>query len=75
MKQSILSTGEIHPAPGFHPDLFEAARVNAKATLRLWNQRSLQRRRLATLSAHELDDIGMTEAERFAESSKPFWRA
>jgi uncharacterized protein YjiS (DUF1127 family) len=74
MKQAILSIGEIQPAPGLPPGRLESARAGARATLRLWRQRSLQRSRLATLSAHELDDIGMTEAERLAESAKPFWR-
>ena len=45
------------------------------ATLRSWNQRSAQRRQLAGLSIHQLDDVGITEAERLAEISKPFWRA
>ena len=49
--------------------------ARAAATLRRWHQRSEQRRQLAGLSAHYLDDIGITEAERQAEISKPFWRA
>jgi len=45
------------------------------ATLRRWHQRSEQRRQLAGLAIHQLDDIGITEAQRLAEISKPFWRA
>ena len=45
------------------------------ATLRCWHQRSVQRDRLARLAHYRLDDIGLTEAQRRAEISKPFWRA
>ncbi len=42
--------------------------------LRLWLARIRERRELATLSAHELRDIGITPAEVFWETAKPFWR-
>ena len=45
------------------------------ATLRRWRQRSAQRRRLAGLSICLLDDIGITDEQRFEEIGKPFWRA
>ena len=32
------------------------------------------RRALAELPPHLLKDIGLTEADRFVESNKPFWR-
>ena len=40
----------------------------------LWHQRVRQRRQLACLSDRMLRDIGLTRADVFAESSKPFWR-
>ena len=56
-------------------DAIDKSIAKVAATLRHWRQRSAQRRQLAGLSIHHLDDIGMTEAERLAEISKPFWRA
>jgi uncharacterized protein YjiS (DUF1127 family) len=37
--------------------------------------RSRQRRALASLEAHRLNDIGKTRDEALAEADKPFWRA
>ena len=42
--------------------------------LLIWHQRARQRRQLQSLSDHMLRDIGLTRADVFAESSKPFWR-
>ncbi|MGH6914594.1 MAG: DUF1127 domain-containing protein [Geminicoccales bacterium] len=39
-----------------------------------WHERARQRRRLGVLSDHMLRDIGLSRADVFAESSKPFWR-
>jgi uncharacterized protein YjiS (DUF1127 family) len=39
-----------------------------------WFDRASQRRRLCELSDHMLRDIGLTRADAWAESSKPFWR-
>jgi uncharacterized protein YjiS (DUF1127 family) len=39
-----------------------------------WLDRARQRRRLAELSDHMLRDIGLTRADVWAESDKPFWR-
>ena len=39
-----------------------------------WLQRARTRRELAELPPHLLKDIGLTEADRFVESNKPFWR-
>ena len=41
--------------------------------LRTWRQRYQSRARLARLASHQLDDIGITEAEREAEVAKYFW--
>jgi len=45
------------------------------ALLRAWMDRSRQRRALASLEAHRLNDIGKTRDEALAEADKPFWRA
>jgi uncharacterized protein YjiS (DUF1127 family) len=39
-----------------------------------WLERARQRRQLAELSDHMLRDIGLTRADAWAESEKPFWR-
>jgi uncharacterized protein YjiS (DUF1127 family) len=40
----------------------------------LWLERARQRRQLRELSDHMLRDIGLTQADAWAESEKPFWR-
>lgn len=56
-------------------DCIDKSIAKVAAISRRWQQRSLQRRQLAGLSPYQLDDIGITDAERLAEISKPFWRA
>jgi uncharacterized protein YjiS (DUF1127 family) len=56
-------------------DAIEIAIANVAASLRRWHRRSAQRRRLAGLPIDLLDDMGITEAQRLDEISKPFWRA
>jgi uncharacterized protein YjiS (DUF1127 family) len=43
-------------------------------TVALWMQRSKQRKNLAQLDKHLLDDIGLTEDMVAKEIAKPFWR-
>jgi uncharacterized protein YjiS (DUF1127 family) len=45
------------------------------ATLALWAERRRQRRALLELDAALLRDIGLSGADAWHESSKPFWRA
>ena len=40
----------------------------------IWLERARQRRQLRELSDHMLRDIGLTRADAWAESEKPFWR-
>lgn len=47
----------------------------AVATLRLWSERSRQRRQLAEFTADQLYDIGVTRAAANAEAAKRFWQA
>ena len=74
MKQITLPQCELPQTDPIRTGMFESAIENATATLRLWRRRSTQRRHLARLSLRELDDIGITDAERLEESVKPFWR-
>jgi uncharacterized protein YjiS (DUF1127 family) len=39
-----------------------------------WQQRARDRQQLQSLSDHMLRDIGLTRADVFLETSKPFWR-
>jgi uncharacterized protein YjiS (DUF1127 family) len=43
-------------------------------SLRLWYERSRQRRRLAQLDDRLLQDIGVDRVAAMKEVSKPFWR-
>jgi len=45
------------------------------ATLRVWRQRSRERRVLAQLTQRELADFGAGSADVYRELSLPFWRA
>ena len=40
----------------------------------IWVQRARQRKQLAQLSQHLLDDIGLTEEMVAKEIAKPFWK-
>lgn len=53
------------------PRSFVAAALDR---LLLWQQRSTERRQLATLSEFHLKDIGLSRADADREAAKPFWR-
>jgi uncharacterized protein YjiS (DUF1127 family) len=74
MKQ--LTYQDIHLPTGkaLNASPIEMTIANVAASLRRWHRRSAQRQKLAGLSTRSLDDIGITEAQRFDEISKPFWR-
>ncbi len=44
------------------------------ANLSLWRARSRQRRQLAEMSPHMLNDIGLSRYDAMQEYEKPFWR-
>nr|WP_298165424.1 DUF1127 domain-containing protein [uncultured Pseudomonas sp.] len=44
------------------------------AALQQWRHNARSRRQLAKLDAYLLSDAGITESDRLAEISKPFWR-
>ncbi len=50
-----------------------SGRLDIVAVLRCWWERRLQRVALAALDEYMLADIGVSEAERAQEASKPFW--
>ncbi|MFB4391095.1 MULTISPECIES: DUF1127 domain-containing protein [unclassified Pseudomonas] len=48
--------------------------LRALSTLLLWQRRLASRRQLARLDGRLLADAGISEAQRYQELSKPFWR-
>ena len=63
-------------------DLFSEKAVNNQsamplrvlANLMLWQRRMSSRHQLARLDSRLLADAGISEAQRYEELSKPFWR-
>jgi uncharacterized protein YjiS (DUF1127 family) len=61
---------------------FDHSQVNGTSALPLrmftsvlqWQRRVISRRQLARLDSRLLADAGISEAQRYAELSKPFWR-
>lgn len=43
--------------------------------VRLWRERSYERRMLAMMSERDLADIGCSKADAWREVNKPFWQA
>jgi uncharacterized protein YjiS (DUF1127 family) len=54
------------------PKGFSAGQILKKA--KFWANRSRQRRQLARLDAHMLEDIGLTVEQVREEMAKPFWK-
>ncbi|TWI57366.1 uncharacterized protein YjiS (DUF1127 family) [Pseudomonas duriflava] len=48
--------------------------LRALATLATWQRRVASRNELARLDARMLADAGISEAQRYEELHKPFWR-
>ncbi len=48
--------------------------IAALQTVEVWYERSRQRRRLAQLDDHLLNDIGIDRLAAMEEISKPFWQ-
>ena len=42
-------------------------------TVNTWRQRSISRAHLSGISAHSLQDIGISRIDAVIESNKPFW--
>jgi uncharacterized protein YjiS (DUF1127 family) len=48
--------------------------ARARALLGLWRRRIYERTELTELSAHDLRDVGLSDAEVWAETQKWFWQ-
>jgi uncharacterized protein YjiS (DUF1127 family) len=48
--------------------------ARARALLDLWRRRFYGRAELTRLSAHDLRDVGLSDAEVWAETQKWFWQ-
>lgn len=59
--------------PGFHLPSFSFTHRLGE-TLRTWQTRARERQELSLFSLFDLKDIGMTDAERSYQLSKPIWR-
>ena len=49
-------------------------RINVMNILQLWMDRHAQRKQLAQLSDHQLNDIGLTHQAALAQANLPFWK-
>jgi uncharacterized protein YjiS (DUF1127 family) len=68
------------PSRGAAPQMIVQPRgrrwlVRAVDGLLAWQERVRQRRQLMQMDDHMLRDIGISRAEVFGETEKPFWRA
>ena len=52
----------------------EGFAATVRGTFTLWVRRSHERRLLAQMNSHLLDDIGLTHADVERESAKFFWQ-
>ena len=52
----------------------EAAAIKVPKTLAIWASRTEERRQLAELNDHMLEDIGLTRAEALVVIDKYFWQ-
>ncbi|HCL14457.1 MAG TPA: hypothetical protein DIC61_04375, partial [Pseudomonas sp.] len=50
------------------------AALRVISTMSTWQRRIASRNELARLDARMLADAGITEAQRYQEMHKPFWR-
>ncbi len=74
MKQATYTYFEMAGAQEFSPQVakrFLAKVLDMPAT---WYRRKTDRTRLSGLSPRLREDVGMTEAQWFAEINKPFWK-
>jgi uncharacterized protein YjiS (DUF1127 family) len=57
-----------------HTNVSSALPLRIFSSLLQWRRRAVSRSQLARLDARLLADAGISEAQRQAELSKPFWR-
>ncbi len=75
MKQTSYANQVSIDIPSSPIEVLKQLLEDTQSTLRTWSQRKSTRRALARLDRHELDDIGITDAERRVETGKWFWEA
>ncbi len=63
----------IPPQTGFFAVVTRRASGLIDALL-AWQDRARERRALATMDEHALQDVGLTRGDVIVEASKPFWR-
>ncbi|MBY8949267.1 DUF1127 domain-containing protein [Pseudomonas sp. SH10-3B] len=56
------------------PSLYMRLLRRTVSTLAKWVRHAYERRQLAQLDLRELSDVGISQGDRVAELSKPFWR-
>ncbi len=75
MNTTASHSARVLAAPRGLGDTLRARLERAAATLHAWQERARQRRDLASLTAHELRDLGISAGDARMEASKPFWQA
>ncbi|MCZ6531632.1 MAG: DUF1127 domain-containing protein [SAR324 cluster bacterium] len=76
----VVARQASHPPYSHNSNFHPLARMSsllhaALAELKLWRERSQQRRHLIALDDRMLKDIGLTSAQAYQEYRKPVWRA
>jgi uncharacterized protein YjiS (DUF1127 family) len=56
------------------PSLYKRLPRQAASILAKWLRHAYERRQLSQLDTRELSDVGISQGDRMAELSKPFWR-
>ncbi|MHA4975079.1 MULTISPECIES: DUF1127 domain-containing protein [unclassified Pseudomonas] len=56
------------------PPLYKRLPRQAASILAKWLRHAYERRQLSQLDTRELSDVGISQGDRMAELSKPFWR-
>jgi len=74
-QNSCVGSDMFHDRHAPPPSPIVALALRALAMVRTWRARDRFRRELAARSDHELQDIGVCQADIADEVSKPFWRA
>ncbi len=72
--QQYHSADHVQPAKGFTGSISHAVKRSV-VILWMWHDRAGQRRQLARLTSHQLEDIGISSTMAAFEADKPFWKA
>jgi uncharacterized protein YjiS (DUF1127 family) len=72
-----MPSWNVHSVPNCSPTKLQKPSflpLRVIANLMLWQRRISSRHQLARLDSRLLADAGISEAQRYEELSKPFWR-